>query len=175
MRDISMRLLKLAVPILLLVLGATTLVTLAQSDSDVVTSFKRYVADYVESYKTDRREQIVQSGDALGQPVPEWHKESFDAPQNVNLDVQKTNSLVSPYIGVLEFSQTEHSTAIHTSKDDAEKDGNFIKILVLQHRHTYAFQDGVWVPKSRQNHIPSLETQWDECRRRDGCWEESAK
>jgi hypothetical protein len=142
-----MRLLKLAVPILLLMLGATTLVTLAQSDSDVVTSFKGYVADYVEGYKTDRREQIVQSGDAMGQPVPgEWHKESFDAPQSVNIDVQKTNSLVSPYIGVLEFSLTEHNTAIHKSKDDAENDSNFIQVLVFQHRHTYAFQDGVWVP-----------------------------
>jgi hypothetical protein len=57
-----MRYRQLVFPVLLIALFAATLQTIAQSESaNAVASFKKYVSDFEESYKTDGREQVVQS------------------------------------------------------------------------------------------------------------------
>jgi hypothetical protein len=166
-----MRYLKFVLPFLILMCGATALSTIAQSDVEVVASFKKYVTDYITSYKIDGHAQVV--------PVVggKWRKQDFE-PGTYSVDVKRTNSLVSPYVGMLNFSMTMRYTADHRTRAEAEKDGNFIGSGVFLHRHVYALQDGAWVPTSRQETTSPDHANlgWWDCTRSSGCfWEEGVK
>lgn len=158
-----MRRAKLAATIMVLATSASVHITLAQSSSDVVASFKKYVADYMNSYKTDRREMVRLLGGG-------WAKEYFEPLPDAGIDVRKTDSLVSPYMGVVEFTLITRYTTFHKTRTEAEADNNFVQTRQTKHRHTYAYQDGSWVPKTRQNCLPMLD-EWYECNEYDGCWE----
>jgi len=71
-----------------------------------------------------------------------YHGTRFEVSSS-SVDVQKTNSLVSPYIGVLEFDVGDPTHA-------AQK-----------HRHTYAYQSGTWVLQSAKQHFPSDDDWWN--------------
>jgi hypothetical protein len=75
---------------------------------------------------------------------------------SVSIDVERTTSLVSPYIGTLEFQMVEHYTAFHETREDAEADSAFVNSQVKTHKHSYAYQDGKWVPKTRKYVVNGL-------------------
>ena len=54
----------------------------AQSDADAVASFRKQVADYVASYKTDRREQVEQTSGG-------WSRKYFEMDADYKIDVQR--------------------------------------------------------------------------------------
>jgi hypothetical protein len=87
-----------------------------------VASFKRTADDFLRTYK-------------LAEPALEV--------SSARVDVQKTNSLVSPYIGVLEFDVGDPAHA------------------VMMHRHTYAYQSGTWVLQSAKQRFPSDDDWWN--------------
>lgn len=139
-----------------------------QSDADIVKSFKGYAADFIASYKTDRREYVGKLGGG-------WAKIYFEPSLDYGVDVRKTDSLVSPYVGVLEFTLIRHFTKFHPSESDAEADNSFVQTTSTNHRHTYAFQDNKWVPKSRENYSAFL-NEWFACEMpSDGCFEHQPK
>jgi len=142
----------------------------------VVKSFKQYIKDYVDSYKTHKRVRFLAKENG-------GVKADFEPDQNYSIDVKTTDSLISPYIGVCEFTMMIRTTAVHTTIEEAEKDNNFIHVETLKHRHTYAFQEGHWVPTLRQNYWDYYH-EWhscDECNAGEpkndihGCWELDAK
>jgi type II secretory pathway pseudopilin PulG len=144
----------------------------------VVKSFKQYIKDYMDSYKTDKRERVQEFGAG-------WAKEYFAPDSNYGIDVKATDSLISPYSGVCEFTIMRRWTAYHVTKEDAEKDNNFINAQSVKHKHTYAFQEGRWVPSGRQYHsdFPYKWYDCDLCQKTGeplvfdvmGCWEPDAK
>lgn len=143
----------------------------------VVSSFKQYVKDYVDSYKTDRREQVHDIQGRLGN-TGTWVIGSFGPVRDgYSIDIRKTDSLISPYVGVLEFELVGHETRVHASKEEALADNDFgpeTEGFVIEHRHTYAFQDGKWVPKSRQRY-DGIDKEWEDCVPHDGCLESDKK
>lgn len=157
---------KLALPLVILILGATALPASAQSDADVVKSFKAYVADYVASYKTNRREHVVETSGG-------WSRQYFEVDPEFSIDVRKTDSLISPYLGVAEFLLTMHYTAFHKTQAESEADHSFVQSMSMKHRHTYAYQDGAWALKSREEYNSTLGG-WYDCDR-DGCAGKGAK
>jgi hypothetical protein len=161
-----MRCRKPVLPPLILMLGAIALPAGAQSDADVAKSFRAYIADYVASYKTDRREQVVQTSGG-------WSRQYFEVGSEYGIDVRKTDSLISPYVGVAEFALTMHYTAFHKTQAEAEADHRFVQSMSMEHRHTYAYQDGAWALKSREEYSSAAGKWWD-CDR-DGCAGEGAK
>ena len=66
-----------------------------------------------------------------------------------------------------------HYTAFHKTQAEAEADHNFVKSMSMKHRHTYAYQDGAWVLKSREEYNSIFGT-WDDCDR-GGCVGKGAK
>ena len=147
-------------------LSAATLTTLAQSDADVVASFKKYMTNYVASYKTDRREQVDHKSGG-------WSRKYFELGADYSIDVRKTDSLISPYAGFAELVLTMHSTAFHKTQVEAETDHNFIESYSMKRRNTYAYQDGGWILKSRQEYVSVL-GKWSDCDH-DGCIGEGAQ
>ena len=116
---------------------------------DPVKSFKEYIKNYFESYKSNNREQITKLGGG-------WVKECYEPDYDYKIDVQKTNSLMTPFIGICEFTLIRRITNFCTSKEDAESDNLFVKSDKRNHIHNYGFQDGKWIVTSRKNQSPSL-------------------
>jgi hypothetical protein len=80
-----------------------------------------------------------------------WVKEYFEPNiSSVTFDIQRTSSLVSPYSGRLNFELLTHYTAFHKSSAEAAVDSDFTQVSSVLHKHTYAYQDGRWVPQVRR-------------------------
>ena len=137
----------------------------------VVNSYKQYISNFMESYKTDNRENIF-FVDGLG-----WRKKIFEPKTDFEIDVRATDSLISPYIGTCDFTLITHLTAFHKTKAEAEQDRVFVTENTMKHRHTYALQDDIWVPKSRQHYYAAL-NDWFDCNKdgeEDGCDEREGR
>lgn len=120
----------------------------AQTDQEntVVNSFRKAVNDFVPVH-IQQSHTVVRAGCG-------WLKDYFEPSPNYRIDVQKTNSLVSPYLGVVEFNVTRHATKCHKTQAEAEKDDSFSSDAggyeTTTHRDTFVFQDKMWVLKSRE-------------------------
>jgi len=124
-------------------------------EDQVVSSFQKYIADFMGSYKTDRRERVSKFGGG-------WAKEVYRPIGEPSIDIKKTDSLISPYVGICEFTLRRDMTAFHKTKEEAAKDNKFIQSVDAYHRHRYVYQSGKWVPKTRE--YRSLEEdKWYDC------------
>ena len=119
----------------------------------------------MQSYKTDKRDYV------FGLKNGSWRKVFFEPAGSPRIDVRRTNSLISPYTATCEFELFEYYTAPHYSEKDARADNVPLETKKVQHRHTYAFQSGRWVVKTRQ-HFYAFLGSWDTC---DDCWAKSMK
>jgi hypothetical protein len=132
--------------------------TVAQSeDQDALAAFKSYINHHLSSYKQNRREKVSLLGGG-------WIKEYFEPDvASAQIDVQKTNSLVSPYAASLNFRMIRHRTAFHPTKEEAANDSQFIGQDSSLHKHTYAYQEKQWVPKTRKCKRESANAEWYDC------------
>lgn len=121
----------------------------------VVRQFEKYMKGHLKSYRKDNREKVSFYGRG-------WAKEVFESVPEYTFDIQRTTSLVSPFIGVCEFSLVEKRTAFHTSREEAAEDNAFVELETVRHRHTYSFQGKKWVVVSRQ-HYSNLFAEWFDC------------
>lgn len=133
-------------------------------DRDVVQSFEQYIADYINSYKADRRDYVYQL------PNGKWQKDFFEPADKRSIDVRRTDSLISPFTAICEFELSANQTAAHDSKEQAQLDYLAVKTEKVSHRHVYAFQNGHWVVKKRQ-HLDTIGF-WSTC---DDCWARTGK
>ncbi len=128
-----------------LVVLAGSLCFAQSDDKQVVDSFKGYMQHHFDSYKTNRRERVTLLGGG-------WVKEYYEPDaSSATFDVQRTSSLVSPYLGKLNFRLRAHYTAFHKTREEAAGDSNFTQVSSTLHMHTYAYQDGKWVPQARKH------------------------
>ncbi|TCL32201.1 hypothetical protein EV210_12321 [Anaerospora hongkongensis] len=147
----------------------------ASTEQDILAEFKQLAKAHMESYKTDSREKITF---APKETIPgtkfiteaRWIKDKYIVHEDYKIDVQKTNSLVSPYIGVLVFKLDRYVVTSYISKEDAEKK-EYPPIDLrwqTEHKHTYAFQDGKWITTERKSRyplmydVPSMQ-EWKSC------------
>ena len=119
--------------------------SVAQSeDQDALAAFRSYVNHHLSSYKQNKREEVTMFGGG-------WAKEYFEPDvASASIDVEKTNSLISPYTASLTFKMIRHRTALHQTKEGAANDSQFTDQDSWLHEHTYAYQDKQWVPKTRR-------------------------
>lgn len=137
-------------------------------EQDAVKSFKKVAADFIASYEVNKREWVRSlPGD------PGWKKVKHEVGE-YSIDVRRTDSLISPYVGVLQFSLKFYITASHPTREEAERDVAFKILGSSTHEHTYVFQDEQWVIKLRKHRIDGMVKlgmmDWYECDRNDGCW-----
>jgi len=125
---------------------------------DPVKTFKEYVTNHLDSYKKDKRESVTLLGGG-------WVNEYYEPENAYKIDVQKTNSLVTPYTGYCEFTLVRHFSSFHKIKEDATIDTVFIKSDKTIHRHHYGFQDNKWIVTSREHKMISsvMDYGWNDC------------
>src|SRR5690554_4483091 len=109
-----------------------------KSSDDPVLEFEKLLSEHFESYKIDPREGVAKLGGG-------WVKEQYSFEGEYSYDIQTTNSLISPYKGICEFTLKRSYTDFHKSKEDALLDKKFINSDEKIHRHYYLFQKGKWV------------------------------
>jgi hypothetical protein len=154
----------------------------------LAASFKEYIARNIKSYETDHHQHIREV--AAG-----WVKTYRELKPDYSIDLRVTDSLITPYLGTCAFTLIEHQTTPHDTKDGAEKDNDFVDGSTWQHRHNYSYEEGKWVPVSRQCLLTLLdgeaplhfdEEKWEDCDEINvktqeyasdprGCWELGAK
>ena len=82
--------------------------------------------------KCERVEIVAHSG------KKNWYKDFFGPPTQVDFDVEKTASIVTPYRGILKFRlPIGGTTKDHHTKEEAEKDNDLRLLFVAQHQISY--------------------------------------
>ncbi len=74
-----------------------------------------------------------------------WRKLYSETVSQHGFDVKVTDSLVTPYTGVLSYDEVTWFTAAHPTQKEAEQDNNFTSSLKTSHTSTYGYQEGKWV------------------------------
>lgn len=120
----------------------------AQTNDDAALgAFKALVNRHRDSYTPNGRIRVRSGPDG-------WIRERvvLDA-ASVTFDVEKTSSLVSPYVGTLSFRLTQAVTPQHKTKAEAAADNNFkvldVFLATTVHKHVFAYPDQEWRPKTR--------------------------
>jgi len=70
---------------------------------------------------------------------------------NTQYDVQKTDSLVSPYIGLIEHE------VVSVTEFENKKENSISKTICRTH---YSYQDNQWIMKKRESYLPALSSEW---------------
>ena len=73
-----------------------------------------------------------------------WARVYDDPVLDFSFDVRVTDSLVTPYTGILSYKRVSHSTAGHATKEGAAKDSDFGTSVSVPLTLTYGYQDGKW-------------------------------
>lgn len=138
---------------------------------DVVSSFKELTARHIASYENDQRVQVGQYGgyDENMKPVPlRWRRAWFRIESKYSVDVQSTNSLISPYVGIFEFKLHGYLSKMRDTKEEAEKELTAETESLIKHKHIFAYQDKKWVPTDRKHFteeplspVESMNKWWD--------------
>lgn len=74
-----------------------------------------------------------------------WRRQYTGTVSQYGFDVKVTDSLVTPYTGVLSYDEVAWSTAEHPTQKEAEQDNNFTPSSKTSHTSTYGYQEGKWV------------------------------
>ncbi len=133
---------RIEIVIALMILALPSFAGAQIAEQKALESFKSLVRRHVDSYKPDGREHITKLGGG-------WAKEQFiiDSPK---FDVEKTSSLVSPFVGTLTFTLIRRTTAFHSTEDEAAADTVVTYEDRTIHKHVFAYQEDQWQPTSRQ-------------------------
>jgi hypothetical protein len=133
-------------------------------EEQAVASFKQTAANYVATYKQSKHEEVYHLDASFAAHTPEgWRKSYSELASDVySVDVQKTDSLVSPYVGTLEFHTNLYVSELYGSQDAASQTTDFPAKPndVRRHLHTYAYQNGAWVLQSRKQFVYD---EWQDC------------
>lgn len=92
----------------------------------------------------------------------EWVKVQMFPSSDFRYDVQKTDSLVSPYVAVVEFDLIQNYTVGHKTREDAISDENYAFNKQFSRKLNFSWQGGRWIAKSEERYSEILD-EWVEC------------
>ena len=115
-----------------------------QSEEEQLTEkFKELVTEHLESYKTDNRQSLGLLGGG-------WVKKEYNVIAS-SYDIQKTNSVVSPYVGICKFTLQRSYSDFFDTKEAALQADNLTQQDSREHIHKYSYQDNRWIITERNN------------------------
>jgi hypothetical protein len=138
-----------------------------KAEQQAVRSFKQYISDLMTRYKADNHQRIERPVRCQVRGKPHGYVKGTHEPgADYTFDVRKTDSLVTPYIGILELRWRDHYSECQETREKAEAQSELPDGNLLKYRYTYGFQDGKWIPQGRE--IGSFtaegnEFRWESC------------
>jgi len=138
--------------VVLLVLAAAPMAAAQSGPSQreaIVNSFKEFAKDYMQKWNAQHTQVVFDSFQRGNSKTRlDWRRTYDDPVENYDIDVKPTDSLVTPYLGILKFTIVFHNTAMHNSRERAEKDQKF-KTLSTPVRVEFNYQEGNWIKRER--------------------------
>jgi len=113
----------------------------------IVDGFKQKVDGDLQNHKSSK-DVWPQKSDEYQEAG--WLSEQDEVSPNYSVNVEKTDSLVSPYLGTVEFPVTGSRSHLQNSKEEALEATQVEKSYSVNHRLVYAYQNGQWVFKSEK-------------------------
>jgi hypothetical protein len=130
-------------------------------EADVVKSFKENVSSLMARYEADKHERIEFDYCGTGIERPGYIRASYEPNTLYAVDVRKTDSLVSPYVGILLIEWNKHYSDCEETQEKAQAQSRLGHFGSLKYRYTYAFQDGKWVPTNHE--VQGSSGMWESC------------
>jgi hypothetical protein len=124
--------------------------TVQQSEANVVKSFKENISSLMARYRADKHERIEFDYCGTGTERPGYIRTSYEPNTAYAVDVRKTDSLVSPYVGILLIEWNKHYSDCKETQEKAQAQSGLGHFNSLKYRYTYALQDGKWVPTEHE-------------------------
>lgn len=117
-------------------------------EQEIVDSFKAYVMPKINMVEStyQNAQPKVSYNEGYSVIKPYYTKEISEL--QYALDVRKTDSLMSPYIGIVEIAKIEHIYKKHNTKEEAMKETQKWMDYLDKNRLKYVYSDGVWKVKT---------------------------
>lgn len=126
----------------LFIVGFAGSVCLAD-EAQVISSFKVVINKYVQAYKDHPPIMVDKAYDGNG-----WMKSEASMEANPAFDIQKTDSIIAPYEGILSY-KVDSNAARRGAQTEAEAQAESIDYStppsVLSMRLTFSYSGGSWV------------------------------
>ena len=122
----------------------------AATDQEIVASFQQFITEQLtpiyETYKGNHY-SIIGPHVYPDSKKQKWFKSKDDLDKKYSLDVEKTNSLVSPYIGTLVIKRNDFYSESFLSYESAEAATAIRHTNTRTYTFKIAYQNGKWVLK----------------------------
>lgn len=127
-----------------------TIPAFAATDAEIVGSFKEFASENIskalETYDgIHYKVAYIEPSKYSSKPNGYWFKLTGVLDPNYKIDVQKTNSLISPYIATLEVNYKTLCYYGRSTKEAAESVSNIERTSTDIYKFTVAYQDDKWV------------------------------
>lgn len=155
----------LAIVFALLIVAPTALA--AEDEQTVVSSFEEVIQQHINSYQDDPRTMVyyVPGDTEYIQIKGGWRKSKCTVSNDYTYDIQKTNSIITPYTSTLTYKMKILVTNAQASKAAAEACETFNDDhYPNEYRITFSYQHNQWVPKKYEERSlsPLLDNQWSD-------------
>ena len=129
----------------------------APDEQAILMAFQNIVAKHIDGYLSDPRLSVrYVSAEPIINSAAYWMKSKISVSDS-SYDVQKTTSLVSPYLGILNYNVVLNNTKKQPTKELAEKDTDFESPGIPgKARIAFAFQSDKWVVKKYEYYSDSF-------------------
>lgn len=108
----------------------------------VVKQFKKTIENYFAQCPNNPRIAVTEENGS-------YLRSKYAILNNYKYDVKKSDSLISPYVGYLEFVFKTYAYKKFDSKEDAYKDNSIDELIITKtYQINYGYQDGKWVATS---------------------------
>jgi len=87
----------------------------------IIRSFKQYAGDFVKHWNAKHSAPVVSQFQLRPSAPKLWLKTYFVSVKDYDIDVKTTDSLINPYVGVINFTQVWASSRSYSTRDEAEK------------------------------------------------------
>ena len=129
--------------------------------NDPKQQFINYIEDFLYREHYDGNAWQIKSGAYKDK----WYKFRMITDKDYSYDIQKTDSIVSPYEAIVTFTLKTEKTNIYNTKNEAEADNNYKSdsndmFYISKYKYHYAYQDGKWMYKFNEYYSFS-DKNWD--------------
>ncbi|MBP2635511.1 MAG: hypothetical protein H6Q72_1418 [Firmicutes bacterium] len=148
---------------------SVNLASATPDEQSITTSFQALAKKHIDGYKSDPRILVYFIPGHISGTAPEgWRKSKCVVNEDYTCDIQKTDSLTTPYKAYLIYKMNVLVSPPFPTKELAENTEVFNANATFKaHRITFSFQDGKWIPEKYEYEFQverSLKPFWFEIR-----------
>ncbi len=121
------------------------------AEQEAVQKFKQYTSDLMVKYKAEKYERTEHAVYCpnWGPGAHGYVKAAYEPDSSYKIDVRKTDSLITPYVGILWLQWDKRYSDCKDTREEAQTQSDLPNRDHLAYQYKYGFQDGHWIPQDR--------------------------